>query len=69
MKEARNEAKTEVNLCAEANKALGAFEQKVQELTSKLIVEERERKRVEAGLKTVEAQAEEQQKKLHYTEI
>lgn len=63
MKEGRSEAK------AEADMALGASEQQVYELSSKLIVEERERKSVEVGLKTTEAQAKEQHKKLHYSKI
>lgn len=69
MNEARNEAKAEANLHTQADKALGASEQTVQGLSSKLLVEERERKNTEAGLKTIEAQVEEQHKKLHYTEI
>lgn len=69
MNEARNEAKAEANLHTQADKALGASEHKVQGLSSKLLVEERERKNTEAGLKTTETQVEEQHKKLHYTEI
>lgn len=48
---------------------MGASEQKVPELTSKLMVEERERKIAQVGLKTAEVQADEQRKKLHYVEI
>ena len=52
--DARNEARVEAKLCAEANKALGASNQKNKELASKLMEEERVRLSTEAGLKTVE---------------
>lgn len=48
---------------------MGASEHKVQELSSKLIAEEKEKRSVEARLKTAKAHAEEQRKKLHYIEI
>lgn len=51
MKDARNEAKAKANLRAETNKALGTSVQKVFELSSKLIAEEKERKSTEASLK------------------
>lgn len=51
MKDARNEARAEANLCAETSKALSSVEQKVQELTVKLTAGERERRSAEAGLK------------------
>lgn len=69
VKEARNEVKVEANLCSEVDKALGTSEQQVQELSSKLIVKERERKSTKAGLKITKVQTEEQSKKFHYTEI
>ena len=69
VKDARNEARVEANLCAETNKALGAAEQKNQKLTVKLTAEERERRSAEASLKNAQDQAKEQHKKLHYTEI
>ena len=51
VRDTRNKARVEANLRFETNKALGATEQKNKELTTKLIVEERKRKSVEAGLK------------------
>lgn len=69
MKDARNEARLEGNLHAETSKALGAAEQKNQELTVKLTAEEKGRKSAEAGLKNAQDQVEEQRKKLHYAEI
>ena len=69
VKDAQNEVKVEANLRVETSKALGAAIQKNQELIAKLIVEERERKSVEAGLKNALDQVEEQHKKLHYAEI
>ena len=41
VKDARNEAKVEANLRAEANRALGAAEQKNQELNAMLTMEEK----------------------------
>lgn len=55
MKDARSEAKAEANLKAKTSKALGASEQKVQELSSRLAAEEKGRRSAEAGLKTTEA--------------
>ena len=51
VKDARNEVRVEANLHAETSKALGAAEQKNQELTMKLTTEKRERKSAKAGLK------------------
>lgn len=51
MKDARNKARVEANLHAKTSKALGVTEQKGQELTMKLIVEERGRKSTKASLK------------------
>ena len=69
MKDARNEARVETNLHAKTSKALGATEQKGQELTVKLIVEEMGRKSIKAGLKNTQDQVEEQCKRLHYVEV
>ena len=52
VKDARNEVRVETNLRAEANKALGASEEKNNELAVKLTAEERARKSVEASLKS-----------------
>ena len=51
VKDAQNEARVEANLYAETSKALGAVEQKNQELATKLIVEEKGRKNIETSLK------------------
>ena len=51
VKDARNEARAEANLRAETSKALGAVEQKNQELATKLIVEEKGRNNIETSLK------------------
>ena len=51
VKDAQNDAQFEANLRAEANKALGASEQKNKELTSKLVAEERTHLSTEMGLK------------------
>ena len=65
----RNDAKNEVNLRLEMEKTLGAMREENKELLSKLIAEERERKSAQAGLKTAEAQAENQCKLLYQTKI
>ena len=57
VKDARNDAKVKANLRVEANKALGAYEQKNKELTTKLIAEEKVRMNAEAGLKNAQDQA------------
>lgn len=69
MKDARNKARLTDNLRTKTNKALGATEQKNKELNMKLAAEDRGRKSAEASLKNARAQAEEQRRKLHYTEI
>lgn len=51
VKDARNNVRVEANLCAETMKALGTAEQKNQKLLLKLVIEEKERKSVEANLK------------------
>ena len=69
VKDARNNVKNMVYLRLEIEKALGAAKEENKELLSKLIVEERERRSVEAGLKNAQTQAEEQRKLLYQTEI
>ena len=69
VKDARNKARVEANLCTETNKALGAMKQENQELATKLTFEERAQRSAEAGLKNVQGQAEDQRKKLYLTEI
>ena len=69
IKEARNDAKNEVHLRIEAEKSLGVAKQECKELASKLIVEERERRNAEAGLKNAQDQAEDQCKLLYQIEI
>ena len=56
VKEARNDAKNEVHLHLKIEKALGAVKKENKELLSKLTVEERERRSVEAGLKKAQIQ-------------
>ena len=68
-KDARNNVKNMVYLRLETEKALGAAKEENKELLSKLIVEERERRSVEAGLKNAQTQAEDQRKLLYQTEI
>ena len=51
VKDARNEARVEADLRAEANKSLGAMKQEYQELATQLTAEERARRNVEVGLK------------------
>ena len=62
-----NDARNEVRV--EANRALGASEQKNKELADKLTAVDRARLSVEAGLKNTEIQAKDQHKQLHMTEI
>ena len=66
---ARNDANSEVNLRLETVKALRALKEENKDLLSKLITEERERKSAQAGLKTAEAQAEDQCKLFYQTGI
>ena len=68
-KDARNNVKNMVYLRLETEKALGAAKEENKELLSKLIVEERERRSVKAGLKNAQTQAEDQCKLLYQTEI
>ena len=69
VKDARNNVKNMVYLRLETEKALGATKEENKELLSKLIVEKRERKSIEAGLKNAQTQAEDQHKLLYQTEI
>ena len=69
VKNARNKARVETKLRAETSKALKGAEQKNQELTTKLTMEERVQKSAKVGLKNVQDQAEDQRKKLYHTEI
>ena len=69
VKDAQNKARAEANLRAETSKALRALKHKNQELVAKLTAEERARRSVEADLKNVQDQAEDQRKKLYLTEI
>ena len=57
---AQNEARVEANLRAEANRALGASDQKNKELANKLTAVERVCLSAETGLKSAEIQAEDQ---------
>ena len=65
----RNGARVKANLYAEANRALGASEQKNKELANKLTAVDRAHLSAKAGLKNAEIQAEDQCKQLHMTEI
>ena len=64
-----NDAKSEVHLHLETKKALGAMKEENKDLLYKLTAEERERKSPQVGLKTIEAQAEDQSKLLYQIEI
>ena len=64
-----NDAKSEVNFRLETEKALRVVKEENKDLLSKLITEERERKSAQAGLKTAEAQAEDQCKLFYQTGI
>ena len=69
VKDTQNKARAEANLRAETSKALRALKHKNQELVAKLTAEERAWRSVEADLKNVQDQAEDQRKKLYLTEI
>ena len=68
-READNRAEAEALTRAEVAKSLGAVKQEQLELSKKLKSADQARSNAEAGLKTVERQAEEQRVKLHSTEI
>ena len=67
--DARNEANAEALSHADVEKSLGPLKQEQAKLSEKLKVIDQARLSVEAGLKTVERQAEDQRQKLHLTEI
>ena len=67
--DARNEANAEALSHVDVEKSLGALKQEQAELSEKLKVTDQARLSAEAGLKTVERQAEDQRQKLHLTEI
>ena len=69
IRDAHNEARAEASSRNEVEKSLGALKQKKQELATKLTVEDRARTNVEAGLKNIQDQTENQCKKLYFTEI
>ena len=67
--DARNEANVEALSHADVEKSLEALKQEQAELSENLKVTDQARLSAEAGLKTVERQAEDQRQKLHLTEI
>ena len=69
VKDTQNKARAEANLRVQTSKALRALKHKNQELVAKLTAEERAWRSVEADLKNVQDQAEDQRKKLYLTEI
>ena len=69
VRNARNEANTEALSRADVEKYLGAIKQEQVELFEKLKEADKACLSAEAGLRTVERQAEDQRKKLHLTEI
>ena len=64
-----NNAQNEASIRTKVDKALGTAEHKNKELVTKLVAKKSSRLSVEAGLKNVDAQAEDQHKKLYITEI
>ena len=69
VKDARNDVKNEVHLRIDTEKALGATNEENEELLSKLIAKERERKSIEARLKNGQTQVKDQCKLFYQTEI
>ena len=69
VKDARSEAKAKFNAQSEVEKELGALKENQAKLFEQLKEVVRARDSSEADLKTVEKQAEEQRKQLHYTKI
>ena len=69
MKDAQNETRLANNLRVETSKSLATTESKNKELALKFATANRDWRSTEAGLRTVEVQADEQCQKLHYTEI
>ncbi|KAK9997167.1 hypothetical protein SO802_021853 [Lithocarpus litseifolius] len=62
VRDARNLAKVETQSRKEVEKSLGELKHQKLELAKKLTIEERERRSAEAGLKSAQDQAEDQQK-------
>lgn len=69
VKDARNEARLVDNLRVKTSKSLIAAESRNKELALKLATTDRDQRSVKAGLRTAEAQVEEQGQNIHYTEI
>ena len=69
VRDARNEVRAEVHSRAKIKKSLRTLKQELTKLSNKLIAADRARLSDEAGLKSVEIQAEDQCKQLHITKI
>ena len=69
VKDARNKAKAKFNARSEVEKELGALKENQARLSEQLKEAIKAKDSSEAGLKTIEKQAEEQHKSLHYIEI
>ena len=69
VKDARNQVRAEAHSCAEVEKSLGALKQEQIELANKLIASKRACQSVEAGLKSLETQVEDQRQQLPIIEI
>ena len=69
IRDARKEAEAKALSCADVEKSLGALKQEQAEMSEKLKAANQVRLSVEASLKTVERQAEDQCQKLHLIEI
>ena len=69
VKDARNEAKAEVDSRSEIEKEVSNLKEDQAKLSEQLKEAIRTRNSFEAGLKNAEKQAEEQRKQLHFTEI
>ena len=69
VKDARNEAKVEVNSRSEIKKEVGNLKEDQAKLSEQLKEAIRARDSSEAGLKNAKKQAEEQCKQLHFTKI
>lgn len=69
VRDARNEVRAEAHSRVEIEKSLRTLKQEQTKLSNKLIAADRARLSDEAGLKSVEIQAEDQCKQLHITKI
>ena len=69
VKDARNEAKAEVDSRSEIEKEVSNLKEDQAKLSEQLKEAIRTRNSFEAGLKNAEKQAEEQRKQLHFNEI